>query len=204
MLLAMPRLPSVAVWVPPPGLVYVPDFVTPAEESALLAQMESLPWEAVVMRGGIAKRTVVHYGRSYGYDARAVGTHAPPLPEFLRPFLPRAAALAEKPPEAFVEALLSRYPPGAQIGWHRDAPAFGRVVGLSLGGAARLRMRRDHKDHRETFEITLEPRSGYLLSGAARWQWQHHIPATGTTRHSVTLRTLRERTRRHPAGVLAV
>jgi alkylated DNA repair dioxygenase AlkB len=34
---------------------------------------------------------------------------------------------------------VQRYPPGATIGWHRDAPAFETVIGVSLASACRLR-----------------------------------------------------------------
>jgi hypothetical protein len=40
-------------------------------------------------------------------------------------------------------------------------------------------------------EITLEPRSAYVLSGPARTQWQHHIPAVTQERWWMTFRTLR-------------
>jgi alkylated DNA repair dioxygenase AlkB len=37
----------------------------------------------------------------------------------------------------------------------------------------------------------LAPRSAYVLSGRARWSWQHSIPATNELRYSVTFRTLK-------------
>jgi len=41
-------------------------------------------------------------------------------------------------PTAGVDRRVTRYPPGAAIGWQRDAPMFGpTVVGVSLGAAAR-------------------------------------------------------------------
>jgi hypothetical protein len=33
----------------------------------------------------------------------------------------------------------------------------------------------------------------YVLSGKARWSWQHSIPATKDLRYSVTFRTLKRR-----------
>jgi DNA oxidative demethylase len=107
----------------------------------------------------------------------------------------RAAQLASVAPDDLVEILVQRYPPGAQIGWHRDAPAFGIVVGISLGSASRMRFRRDKGGVRRTFELELEPRSGYVLAGEARTAWLHHIPPTKVLRYSITFRTLRKRTR---------
>ena len=42
-----------------------------------------------------------------------------------------------------------------------------------------------------THEVTLEPRSVYLLTGAARTAYEHHIPPAAALRYSVTFRTLR-------------
>ena len=105
----------------------------------------------------------------------------------------RAADLAGEEPEKLVEVLVQRYPPGATIGWHRDAPAFGTVVGVSLGGTCRLRFQRRTGDRRRVWEIPLDPRSGYVLAGEARRSWQHSIPPTKELRYSITFRTLRPR-----------
>jgi alkylated DNA repair protein (DNA oxidative demethylase) len=103
----------------------------------------------------------------------------------------RAAELAGVKPDELVEILVQRYPPGATIGWHRDAPAFGTVVGISLGSASRLRFQRGKGEDRRVFELVLEPRSGYVLAGNARTSWQHSIPPTKELRYSITFRTLR-------------
>ena len=140
------------------------------------------------MRGQTARRTARHFGYSYEYES---GRAAPgePLPEWLAELRARAA---HEPgvgvePEELVEALVQRYPAGASIGWHRDAPAFGSVVGISLGSPCRMRFRR--KDER--FDLTLAPRSLYVLAGASRWSWQHSIPPAAELRYSITFRTLR-------------
>jgi alkylated DNA repair protein (DNA oxidative demethylase) len=65
-------------------------------------------------------------------------TEAPPIPDWLRPFRDRAAAFAELDPEDLIQALLIRYDPGAGIGWHRDRPIYGHVIGISLGEPATL------------------------------------------------------------------
>jgi DNA oxidative demethylase len=70
-------------------------------------------------------------------------------------------------------------------------PAFGTVVGISLGGASRLRFQRGKGDARRVWEVLLEPRSGYVLAGKARTSWQHLIPPTKELRYSITFRTLR-------------
>jgi DNA oxidative demethylase len=88
--------------------------------------------------------------------------------------------------------LVSRNPPGVTIGWHRDAPVFGaKVVGVSLASACRMRFQRGKGDARQVAEPALEPRSAYVLAGAARFAWQHSIPPTKALRRSVTFRTLK-------------
>jgi alkylated DNA repair protein (DNA oxidative demethylase) len=47
------------------------------------------------------------------------------------------------------------------------------------------------RGEREVAAVELAPRSAYVLAGAARWSWQHSIPATKWPRYSVTFRTLR-------------
>jgi alkylated DNA repair protein (DNA oxidative demethylase) len=88
------------------------------------------------------------------------------------------------------ETLVSRYPPGAGIGWHRDAPMFGPVViGISLGAPCVMRFRRGVSGPTELL-AELEPRSAYILAGAARASWRHSIPPVKALRHSVTFRTI--------------
>jgi DNA oxidative demethylase len=97
-------------------------------------------------------------------------------------------------PGELADLLVTQYPPGAGIGWHPDAPQFGDVSGVSLLTACRMRFRRGRPRARETAELTLEPRSAYVLSGPARTQWQHHIPPVAQERWSMTFRTLRHPT----------
>jgi alkylated DNA repair protein (DNA oxidative demethylase) len=182
-----------AVTEEPAGLVYRPDFVTPDEEERLLAFLEELDFNEVVMHGQAARRTVRHYGFDYAYESRTA-TPGEPIPDTLVELRDRCAELGGVEPEALAEALVTRYPPGAGIGWHRDAPMFGSpVVGVSLGSACRMRFQRTAGGVRRTFALELEPRSAYALGGAARWAWQHSIPLTSGRRYSVTFRTLRER-----------
>jgi alkylated DNA repair dioxygenase AlkB len=99
-------------------------------------------------------------------------------------------------PEAFVHALVSEYRPGTPLGWHRDAPDFDRVAGVSLGGRARMRFRpyrrNEPRGRDKPLVLDLEPRSAYQMNGASRWRWQHSIPPTPELRYSITFRTLRK------------
>jgi alkylated DNA repair dioxygenase AlkB len=175
----------------PEGLVYRPEFLTPEDEQKLIETFAGLEFDEIRMRGQTARRTALHFGVDYDYDNPGRITPGEPPPVWLEPLRGRAAELASVAPDELVEALVQRYPPGATIGWHRDAPMFGKVVGVSLASACRMRLRRP-KDPRDVYVVELEPRSAYLLAGAARWSWQHSIPPTKELRYSVTFRTLRE------------
>jgi alkylated DNA repair dioxygenase AlkB len=140
----------------------------------------------------VARRRIAHFGWLYRFDSREVAP-GPAIPQFLEPVRERLAAYASVSPEDLGEALVTEYPPGAGIGWHRDAPPFGIVAAVSLAGPCRFRFQRGEGGGRQTSELVLEPRSAYVLAGPARIQWQHHIPPTKTLRYSVTFRTLRTR-----------
>jgi alkylated DNA repair protein (DNA oxidative demethylase) len=184
----------------PAGLRYVPEVLDEDEEGELLAVLAGLDYSTVVLRGQAARRVVRHYGWDYGYESRALAP-ADPLPAALEPVRARAAALIERTPADLAEVLVTRYPPGAGIGWHRDAPMFGpEVVGVSLAAEARMRFQRRRGGERETSELVLAPRSAYVLAGAARSAWQHSLPALKAERYSITFRTVRHPERWAPSA----
>jgi DNA oxidative demethylase len=181
------------VVVKPEGLLYRDEFVTPEEEQGLIQVIEGLDFRELTMRGQTAKRTVRHFGLDYEYERGGV-KQGDPLPQELEWLRERCASLIERDPADLAQILITRYPPGAGIGWHRDAPMFGsKIAGVSLGAPARMRFQRAVGGERETVAVELEPRSAYVLSGKARWSWQHSIPATKDLRYSVTFRTLKRR-----------
>jgi alkylated DNA repair dioxygenase AlkB len=181
----------------PPGFAYRPDFLTPEEEDAVLAGVRGLDYHDVKMRGQVARRRTMHFGWTYGYETWRIEP-GPPIPDFLLGLRKRAGALAGASAEDLVEVLVTQYPPGAGIGWHRDAPMFGIVVGVSLLSPCRFRFQRGKGTERRTAAVMLDPRSAYVLDGAARWQWQHSIPVAKSERYSVTYRTLRRSPRGRP------
>jgi alkylated DNA repair dioxygenase AlkB len=166
------------------------DAVTLAQERELVERFEALRWDPIVIRGQAARRTARHFGVGYDYESRAP-LPGEAIPVWLQPPRRAAAELAGVCAEDLVEILVQRYPAGSTIGWHRDAPAFGIVVGISLLSAARLRFQRGRRERRRTWEVSLGPRSGYVLAGEARWSWEHSIPPTKELRYSITFRTLK-------------
>jgi alkylated DNA repair dioxygenase AlkB len=175
----------------PHGVVYVRDFISAAEENALLEEIAHLPLREARYRQYTAKRRIASYGQDYDFSTKEL-VPAMPIPEFLYELRDRFAALADIPSEEFAQSVIAEYQTGTQLGWHRDVPEFEVVAGVSLLGPARMRMRRyppERPAPRRTPAIVLEPRSAYIIRGEARWCWQHSIPPTKNTRYSITFRT---------------
>jgi alkylated DNA repair dioxygenase AlkB len=175
---------------PVPGMLLVEDAVDPTAEAKLTARIDAAPLQPFQFGQWEGKRLTVHYGRAYDF-ARGRLDEAPPLPDWLLALRECLAPLAGLDPAALEAALLIRYDPGAGIGWHRDRPQYGEVLGLSLGAAARMRLRRRTESGFERRGVWLAPRSLYRLSGEVRWEWEHSIAPMEVARWSITFRTLR-------------
>jgi alkylated DNA repair dioxygenase AlkB len=113
------------------------------------------------------------------------------MPAFLLPVREAASACFGIESASLEQALLLEYAPGSTIGWHRDRPVFGDVVGISLLSCCSFRFRRKAGSKWERRSLTAEPRSAYILQGASRNEWEHSIPAVPDLRYSITFRALR-------------
>ena len=181
----------------PDGFVYRSDFISAQEEAELIEAIRSVEFSAFEMRGVVARRRVAFFGSSYD----AGRTKTLPLPHFLLPLRERAATFAGVDAGALAMALINEYPPGAPIGWHRDAPQYDIVFGVSLLSACRMMFRpyvspsaqraTERRRRKSTHEIPLDRRSAYLMAGESRSAHEHHIPAVAQLRYSITFRTLR-------------
>jgi alkylated DNA repair dioxygenase AlkB len=186
----------------PPGFLYQPNFLSEMEEADLLRTIETLEFGAYDFRGYIAKRRVVAYGGGYNDDSgtRRMAITDEVIPEFLRSIRDRAAAIAGMSADEIVQAMVTEYSVGTPIGWHRDSPQFGTIIGISLRSSSRLRLKpyqrlRSKPDQKEgkIISVLLDPRSIYVMRGEARWNFQHSIPAVKELRYSITLRSLSEK-----------
>jgi alkylated DNA repair dioxygenase AlkB len=175
----------------PEGLLYQPDFLSQDEESNLVRIFRELPFQAFDFHGYTAKRRVLEFGLEYDFTThRATPTQS--FPEFLTAVRERAANFAGVSATDLIEGMVTEYSPGAPIGWHRDAPQFGTIIGISLAGTSRMRFK-PYKAEGKPVALTLEPRSIYVMRGPVRWKFQHSIPAVKELRYSITFRTLRSR-----------
>ena len=179
----------------PQGLRYEPGFLTPAEQDALIAQIETLPLREAKFREYFARRRVAHFHD--GPAATSLTTTAPPTAWTTGrcrlgspPFAIASPRISACPHPAIVHALVSEYRPGTPIGWHRDKPVYGMVAGISLAGTGRMRFRPyDAQDAEHTHTLDLAPGSLYVMRDAIRWRWQHSLLPVKALRYSITLRT---------------
>jgi len=175
-----------------PGLATAEAFVTPAEETALIAHIDDVGLSPFKFQQWTGKRLTRSFGWSYDFET---GRFAPgdPIPSWLEPIRQRAARFAGLGPADLVQALVIRYDTGAGIGWHKDRPVFEHVVGISLGTPATMRFRRRIGGKFERATAPLTPRAIYHLSGEARHGWEHSIAEMEATRWSATFRSLARR-----------
>ena len=175
-----------------PGLAYRGELLGREDEDRLVGAIETIQLSPFKFQGWEGKRLTHTFGWRYDFDDRSFAP-ADPLPDWLLPLRDEAASFGGIAPGDFVHALVTRYDPGAGIGWHRDRPQFGKVVGITLAGPATLRFRRRIDNGFQRASLELAPRSAYLLSGDVREQWEHGIAAHDVLRYSITFRTLSDK-----------
>jgi alkylated DNA repair dioxygenase AlkB len=182
----------------PDGLLYVPDFLNAAEQSTLLRQVRELDYEHDVFRGQRLKRAYAQFGYAYVSTGRTLEP-APAMPAFLSELI--AKGLRHCPAEArFNQCIVTRYPEGAGIGWHTDAPRFGEcIMAVSLGGEGRLQFRQNGSEAVSS-EVFTTSGSLYVLHGAARWRYQHQVVPVESVRYSLTFREVGSATAGGGAG----
>jgi alkylated DNA repair dioxygenase AlkB len=176
----------------PNGFIYRPDFLTREEEAELVGYIEDLPLvNGKGSAGYYAKRRYLNFGWGYDFSKKKMIPDGD-LPPFLKPLQRKVAKWLDIPASRVVEALISEYTKGSGIGWHRDNEPVEHIVGISLSGWCRLRLRPYERPRRASSVISLplEPRSAYLMQKDARFNYQHSIPSVEALRYSITLRTL--------------
>jgi alkylated DNA repair dioxygenase AlkB len=180
----------------PDGFIYRQNFISEAEEQELMREIQKVSLEPFKYYQFTGKRRTASFGWQYEFGRSEV-TAAPEMPPFLLPLRTRAGNVFNIDPNSLIQTSIIEYSTGSPIGWHRDIPQFGVVIGISLGAPCRMRFReysrvRSKKLNRdEVLSIELQPRSIYLMSGASRESWQHSIPPVKELRYAVMMRTLR-------------
>jgi alkylated DNA repair dioxygenase AlkB len=171
------------------GFRYREEIVTEEEEASLVTSLGQLDLKPFEFHGHLGNRRVLSFGLRYDYSRSSV-EQASAMPGFLDDLLLRVGKFAGYEVDAFRQVGVNEYRPGAGIGWHKDKPQFGIVVGVSLLAPATMRFRRTHGTSWKRITYIVKPRSIYILSGEARTVWEHSIPPLTELRYSITFRTL--------------
>jgi alkylated DNA repair dioxygenase AlkB len=170
---ATPIAPTIA------GLSYIADYIDESTEAALLEIIDSQPWMHDL------KRRVQHYGWRYDYKGRNIASdlRIGQLPDWLQSYavrLQQGGLFAETPDQV----IINEYQPGQGISAHIDCvPCFDdTIASLSLGSPCVMDFTHSKSDEKSS--LLLEPRSMLVLTGDARYIWQHAIAGRKTDRYN--------------------
>jgi alkylated DNA repair dioxygenase AlkB len=176
----------------PEGFAYAPDFLSAQEEMELINIVSGMELQTFVFQGFEAKRRFASFGMDYSFNQRKLNP-GNPIPESFKWLVHKVIAYAGLPPDSIGELLVLEYPPGAMINWHRDAPPFDIIIGISLLTDCVFRLRPTDKSKQgrhAVISLPVKRRSIYVMRGPARTDWQHSTSPVKDTRYSITLRTL--------------
>jgi alkylated DNA repair dioxygenase AlkB len=176
----------------PEGFVYIPDFISEKEERELLQLISTIDLHTFIFQGFEAKRKSASFGVDYHFDSRKL-TPGDPIPVGFHWLIDKAKSELSLEKE-IGEVLVLEYPEGAVINWHRDAPPFDTIIGISLLSDCILKLRPQAKNKQSrgsVISLPIRRRSLYVMQGAARSEWQHSTAPAKSLRYSVTLRTLK-------------
>ena len=177
----------------PDGFQYIPAFISPEEEAHYLEAIRATELQAFVFQGFEARRRVASFGYDYRFDQGAL-VKGKNIPGVFQPLIEKVAIRLGMETEKFAELLITEYPPGSIITWHRDAPPFDLIAGISFLADCRFRLRPHAKEKQgrsATISLDVHRRSLYVMQGPSRSGWQHSIMPVKATRYSITLRTLK-------------
>jgi alkylated DNA repair dioxygenase AlkB len=177
----------------PPGFVYLPDFITADEEKELMQIILQIEVHPMQFHGYTGKRKVASFGYDWSFEKQQL-SKGKDIPVAFDPILRKIAKQVGVKKEALAELLITEYPVGSVINWHRDAPPFEIIAGLSLMADCTFRLRPHDKSKQSrstTISFPVKPRSLYIIQGAARTDWEHSTAPVKAVRYSLTLRTLK-------------
>jgi alkylated DNA repair dioxygenase AlkB len=182
----LPKLPS--------GFNYIPEFLDAAEEGLLKNEILRHEVHTFKFQGFEARRKVASFGYNYSFENKRL-TPGEPIPSPFNFLIAKVASEIGIGPQDFKELLITEYPAGSVINWHRDAFPFDIIAGVSLDADCQFMLRPHDKQKQgrgSTLKFTVARRSLYVMQGEARTAWEHSIAPVKSVRYSITLRTLRQ------------
>lgn len=163
----------------PEGLFYVSEAISEdlADRLATFLEESCELFPVPNKSGTVSKnaRMVAHYGYQYSYQSGATTTPAEPFPEIIEEL--REVIYQHLGDEIydnfqFDQCIINRYMPRQGINAHVDDRKYGAyVVSFTISSGAEMEFRLGS----EVYKIYTEPRSMYMMTGPARWQWSHQM-----------------------------
>lgn len=176
----------------PEGFSYFPGFITEAEEMLVLETIEGFDLQKMKFHEYEAKRKVISFGQGWSFTDQQLkqGNLIPIAFDFLVDKIAGHRCIGK---ESIVQFLITEYPIGSIINWHRDAPPFATIAGISLLSDCIFKLRPHEKEkqtRRATISLPVQRRSLYIMQGPAKTAWQHATAPLNKVRYSLTFRTL--------------
>ncbi len=176
----------------PEGFNYYPGFITETEELQLVKTIKQFDLQNMKFHEYEAKRKVISFGSGWSFTEQQLKQGNPIPNEF--DFLVEKIALKFSIPTTMIaQFLITEYPPGSVINWHRDAPPFDIIAGVSLLSDCSFKLRPHDKEKQTrtaTISLPVQKRSLYSMQGSAKTTWQHSTAPLKKVRYSLTFRTL--------------
>jgi alkylated DNA repair dioxygenase AlkB len=179
----------------PEGFSYFPDFLSLKEEQDLFQLISTVEFHSFRFQGFEAKRRVAGFGYDYSFDHKVL-TQGAEIPKGFEGIIQKTSLHLGLSKEAFSELLVTEYPVGSVINWHRDAFPFEIIAGISLMADCVFKLRPYKKEKQgrgSIISVLVKRRSLYVIRGKARMEWEHSTAPVKNVRYSVTLRTIKEK-----------
>lgn len=154
------------------GLQYISSFIDKEEQNDILVLADLRPWLTDL------KRRTQHYGYKYDYTKKKIDSsmNLGPIPWWLKVYTARLATdgIFKEEPD---QVIINEYIPGQGISRHIDCVTCftDTVASLSLGSTCAMDL--EHVSSGQKGSMMLDTGSLLVLSGEARYNWMHSIPA---------------------------
>ncbi|HMK04265.1 MAG TPA: alpha-ketoglutarate-dependent dioxygenase AlkB [Ferruginibacter sp.] len=177
----------------PAGFSYSPGFITEAEELQLIKTIEQFDLQNMKFHEYEAKRKVISFGQGWSFTEQQL-KQGNPIPGEFDFLVERISNHLQILKASIAQFLITEYPVGSVINWHRDAPPFETIVGVSLLADCTFKLRPHDKEKQTrsaTISLPVQRRSFYIMTGVSKNAWQHCTAPVEKVRYSLTFRTLR-------------
>lgn len=179
----------------PPGFSYYPEYLTVEEELQLYQEILKIELNTFMFQRFAAKRKVASFGYDYSFDKRSL-SKGTDIPKAFHPLIKAVSVIIRVQIEKIGELLVTEYPVGSVINWHRDAPPFDIIAGISLQADCIFKLRpydKTKQGRHSIISVPVKRRSLYVMQDAARSEWEHSTAPVKNVRYSITLRTLKNK-----------